>query len=885
MGLVWAWVEGRQETKNFVCWMRLAPLVVAMKSLVVALFGIFVLSDASVRGAEAFEVASGGEAELPQGREADGIRGDFILRNEKIAALISQNAPLRRANMSTFYGANGVTPGCLYDLTLRQDQNDQLTCFCPAGQRGEVSWVRIVPEKDSKRASVETVVTAAKNAGVYKRHEYRLRDGEQGLWIITTLRNESNEKQKVNITDEWVKFNETGEEEGIRWANAVNPDDRCGYALGKADLRDIKETKMPEGESKDLSPKQEVTWTRFLAVGRSPLEAWGVVKQAQGAKLDTISYQLKHTDGSPVLAAKLTMESKGGISVPAQLDLEGKTTFGFPTGKRSYIIDEIGGALPGPSKITFETEAGGTTHTPSTTVPPPTRLKFAINREDGTPVPCKAQILATGNTKPVDLGPTIRAHGCKDQYFSEDGHFSVQVPAGTYHIVVTHGIEYSHHEQDITLTQGQEMEIKATLKRLLDTTGWVSCDFHNHTTQSGDNVCGLPDRLIGLAAENIEFAPTTEHNRIYDWRPTIEKLNLLSEIQTVVGMELTGAAAHLNCFPLTVEPFLQDNGAPVWNPDPRISALLLRDWQGERDDRWIQINHPDLQFLFNDRNKRGKPDGGFKGIDQMVNGMETENFAKGEILADSPWKLSKPKGALATQVTYVRQFIWLQLLNLGYRITPVAVSDAHTVFGNGVGGWRMYLPSKTDEPAKIDWTGDLAAHAKAGHVMLTTGPFLQVTTADGKLPGDDVKAAGGVELHVKVQCTDWQDIDRVQVLVNGRKEPSLNFTRKTHPQMFQDGVVKFDQTISVPLKADAHVIVVATHETMTLKTGYGSSDQSSLHPMAYHAPFYVDVNGDGFKANGDTLGFDLPVMKMTVDQVRKNLGLPVPEEEKAKPEK
>lgn len=853
-----------------------------MKLLVFALSGVFALSCASIWGAEALEIRPGGEADLPQGREADGIRGDFILRNEKILALISQNAPLRRANMSTFYGANGVTPGCLYDLTLRQDQNDQITCFSPAGQRGEVSWVRIVPENDPKRASVETVVTAAKNGGIYKRHEYRVKDGEQGVWIITTLRNESAEKQKVALADEWVKFNETGEEEGIRWANAVNPDDRCGYALGKADLKDIKETKLPEGDSMELAPKQEVTWTRFLAVGRSPLEAWGLVKQAQGVKTGAIAFQLKHQDGSPVLAGKVVMESKGA-PVPAHLDQEGKSAIVYPLGKHVYLVSEIGGAEP----LRHEVEGGpaGSSLSKTFEVPAPSRLKFAINREDGTSVPCKAQILATGSTKPVDLGPTIRAHGCKDQYHSEDGYFTVQVPAGTYRIVVTHGIEYSHHEQDITLAQGQEMEIKATLKRLVDTAGWVSADFHNHSTQSGDNVCGTPDRIINLAAENVEFAPTTEHNRIFDWRPVIEKLNLLSEIQTVVGMELTGAAAHLNCFPLTMEPFIQDNGAPVWNPDPRISALLLRGWQGERDDRWIQINHPDMQFLFNDRNKRGKPDGGFTGIDKMLNGMETENFSKSEILADSPWKLSKPKGALATQVQYVRQFIWLQLLNLGYRITPIAVCDAHAVFGNGVGGWRMYLPSKTDDPAKIDWTGDLAPHAKAGHVILTTGPFLQVTTADGKLPGDDVKAAGGIELHVKVQCTDWQDIDRVQVLVNGRKEPTLNFTRKTHPQMFQDGVVKFDQTISVPLKTDAHVIVVATHETMTLKTGYGSSDQSSLHPMAYHAPFYVDVDGDGFKANGDTLGFDLPVMKMTVDQVRKNLGLPVPEEEKAKPAK
>ena len=62
-------------------------------------------------------------------------------------------------------------------------------------------------------------------------------------------------------------------------------------------------------------------------------------------------------------------------------------------------------------------------------------------------------------------------------------------------------------------------------------------------------ICGTPDRLINLAAEHIEFAPTTEHNRIMDWTPTIESLGLVNEISTIPGMELTGSGPHLNAFP------------------------------------------------------------------------------------------------------------------------------------------------------------------------------------------------------------------------------------------------------------------------------------------------------------------------------------------------
>src|SRR5215210_6836168 len=106
----------------------------------------FVAVPLALAAPEALEVGPDRKAELPGGREADGIIGDFILRNDKIEAVISGNLPLRRANMSTFYGDTGITPGCLFDLTLRGANNDQLTIFAPAQQQGAVSWVRVVKD-------------------------------------------------------------------------------------------------------------------------------------------------------------------------------------------------------------------------------------------------------------------------------------------------------------------------------------------------------------------------------------------------------------------------------------------------------------------------------------------------------------------------------------------------------------------------------------------------------------------------------------------------------------------------------------------------------------------------------------------------------------------
>ncbi|MEI6871653.1 MAG: hypothetical protein WCL08_05165, partial [Verrucomicrobiota bacterium] len=166
---------------------------------------------------EAIEVSPLTVNLLPKGKEADGIIGDFVLRNDRVEAVISGNLPLRRANMSTFYGADGITPGCLYDLTIKDANNDQITVFCPSSQQGAVSWGRIVDAPNSNAAptnatsaSIECVVTAETGGGISRKHVYRIEDGWQGVQVTTTLRNESDKPLKTKFQDRWTNFLKTG---------------------------------------------------------------------------------------------------------------------------------------------------------------------------------------------------------------------------------------------------------------------------------------------------------------------------------------------------------------------------------------------------------------------------------------------------------------------------------------------------------------------------------------------------------------------------------------------------------------------------------------------------------------------------------------------------
>ncbi len=829
-----------------------------------AILGLLV-GTGSLLGADVLEITKESVNDLPGGKEADGIIGDFLLRSDMVEAVISHKAPLRRANMSTFYGDGGITPGCLYDLTLRDADNDQITILAPLDQRGKVSYVRIVPKEEvaANEAAVDTVVTAAVGNGLYKRYRYIVTDGVQGVTILTTLRNEGKKSITVKMQDKWTGLGRANYAQGFLWGDAVDPADKAGYALTWVKSHGAPRT---PGGTERLEPGQELTVARFLAVGLSPLDAVGIAAGRRGGSRNAL-FQIYEAKDLPSKTAAISIEIEKGKHLVGYPDSNGRVPLSLPPGTYNYKIEDQG-------RETIEGTLSLTENTGDSEVvmlPPQSSVQFAIRDEDGKSIPCKVQFSGMEGSSSPDLGPQNRAHGCRDQWHSERGDFRVALAPGKYRITVTRGIEYSHLTREVEILTGKSTAVEGILRRLVDTTGWVSTDYHNHSTPSGDNTCGTNDRIINLAAEHIEFAPTTEHNRLYDWTPHISQLGLAGELATVPGMELTGPGGHLNMFPLKPVPRTQDGGAPVWVNDARINALQLRDFQGQEQDRWVHLNHPRMEVEFFDRNGDGKLDGGYLLLGEMLDGLESENFVTqfryGDgILAGTPYRVRKQGERNPGSVAMVREVIWLQLLNQGTRVWAVAVADAHSVWGNGVGGWRTYVPSSTDSPADIDWR-ELARNSKKGRMVLTTGPFLEVTANGDALPGADIESNGEVRLNVKIQCTDWIDIDRVQVLVNGRQRQDLNFTRKSHPGMFANGLVKFNQALQVKLEEDSHLIVVAIGENFDLRTGYGTSDQALMQPCAYHNPIFVDVDGNGFQANGDTLGFPLPTRKMKPERV------------------
>ena len=387
------------------------------------------------------------------------------------------------------------------------------------------------------------------------------------------------------------------------------------------------------------------------------------------------------------------------------------------------------------------------------------------------------------------------------------------------------------------------------LKRTVNTKGWVSAEYHSHSSPSGDNTSSQKGRILNLLCEHLEFAPCTEHQRVDSYVPILNRLGVRHLMATCSGIELTGRPGdvnHQNAFPLIHKPRTQDGGGPYIHDDPRVQYQRLAYWDN-KSEKLIQQNHPNVRKVFLDKNLDGKADGGY-GTTEFMDVME----------------IHPPASILAAPKQGNRMFEWLQMLNQGYRVPGVVNTDAHYNF-HGSGWLRNWVKSSTDDAAKID-TMEMVRNSKQGNLVMSTGPFMEVyahwDNDRGRsrivTAGDDLKISDGkIKVRVKVQCPNWFDINRVQVFVNGVPDKRLNYTRKSHPDPFGDGVVKYNRELSIELKSDAHIVVVAAGEGLTLGKVYGNS-RGKLMPIAVSNPIFVDVDNNGFKANGDNLGIALP---------------------------
>ena len=808
---------------------------------------------------------------VPQGKEVDAIYGDIVLRNSHLTAVVAQPIATRHANMTVREVA-----GCIIDLTTLKSASDQLAAFYPGkrafpyrsvtarGSDGNEVAIEGGPIKSNTAAGV-----AVKSEGTDDRPEavvlYQLGTSDRFITVTTTFTNRSQKPQTVILEDELRA--DGGKEEMVRtpngtvdrlwlddkfWGQAYGLD-ATGFSLQLTSDQRVTAIKYEprEGSSKlTLAPGQTAQLKRRLYAAANLVDVNAIAADLNPTNSSTVQVAVRNKQNRSIPRALVEFKRNGVSYGTARTDAEGTVSVILPSDALTADVSAFGRPIASNLAIPV-----GSSPVVLTVDLDPGTVLATITDGTGQLIPCKVEFKPHDTDAKLDFGPETAEFAVRNLVYTAHGKFQKAIPPGKYAVTISHGPEFDAVFTELTVRSGETVPLVAKLVRTVETPGWISSDFHSHSSPSGDNTSSQLGRVLNLVAENIEFAPCTEHNRVSTYTPHIEKLGMGSHLATVAGIELTSAPlplGHQNAFPMKLTPRTQDGGAPIAGPDleTQIERLALHD---DRSEKLIQVNHPDIGWMFYDKNGDGIPDSGLERAFPFMDVIEIHPIDR--VLKLEPFTEFEGK-------TYHNViFNWLQLLNQGFRIYGVVNTDAHYNF-HGSGWLRNWIQSSTDDPAKIN-PMEMVKAAEQGRLVMSNGPYLEVVAREtGKsdlfVAGQDLKAPSGkVSLKVRVQCPNWLDVDRVFVLVNGRIHPTHQYSREKTPDAFRGGVVKFDRTLDLELASDAHIIVATGNSTGTLAAIYGTEGSKSV-PAAMTNPIFVDINGDGFQPNKDTLDAPLP---------------------------
>jgi hypothetical protein len=429
--------------------------------------------------------------------------------------------------------------------------------------------------------------------------------------------------------------------------------------------------------------------------------------------------------------------------------------FELPLGPGTYVLSAAGAGrvAVGEAHVTIAEAPGAAPPSPiELRVSRPARFAYGL-RSGGVASPGKLTFRGLAPTVDPVLGPRHLGAGAGNVLVSAHGAGEISLAPGRYEIIASRGPEFDLWRGEIELPPGGHARIDATLTRVVDTTGYVSGDFHQHQLPSPDAAVSLVDRVIANLAEGVELAVATDHNQITDLAEAARSLGTTAPLRTVVGLEATTEnIGHFMAYPLEQVPHASRGGAPL--VDGKTPALIFRLVRALRPEIVLQVNHPrsgksgyfDLAGF---PENAGAPvpaglDLSFDAL-ELLNGKRVQDFD--QVLAD-----------------------WFQLLARGLSVTGMGGSDSHAIVGQECGYPRVYLGVGTDDPAQVTDAQILGVVKHTKDVLVTNGPFFTLRARGASAIGRHFTLAPGETLGVElvVQAAPWVDVKRVQIYLNGK---------------------------------------------------------------------------------------------------------------------
>ena len=768
------------------------------------------------------------------GPNAIGRPGDLLLENDQVAFVIDQ------LGSSSGFAETGGNLVDAADARSRQDEFGQLFTYF-----GKFPRQGLYDSLSSGEMADGTAWIEASGHELYEpmlavSTRYSLGPSDRDLRVETAIENRGDHPLEIESLGDAVQWGGTekvapGKPVGFkgpssgpyvggvgRFASyAIAPDgDGSLEAASGGGWTDTSQRKNVR-----LAPRQSTRYSRVVIVGERPdtsslvgaLAAWQgrpvgklQVRLPQGAQLPTGALVSLRMEGS---AEAWTLASP-------YLGL-------LPVGQYQIL------SMPGrsPERSIGPIEVGPTAASVDVPIDLPAAIDVRCVGADAAPIPCKVTVEGIGGTRTPNFGSAFAAGPARNQMTTADGQSHVALAAGRYRLTGSRGPEYRLASVEIDLAPGDHRAETMSLARVVDTRGYVACDFHQHTMLSADAPVSARGRVIANAAEAVEVAVASEHNVIADLEPIVEDLHLDHHLVEMSGDELTSDASrrpwgHANAFPLGFDATRVAGGAlPIRDRTPHDLFATLR----AQGDVVVQVNHP-----------RSGKNGYFDllGFDRGL-GASTDSAYDDRFDAVEVWNGRHVDARAAVIDDYCA------LLRTGHVVTPTADTDTHGIVGEEAGYPRTYVRVADDEHFE-SWdagrTADLVRGIKVMRdVVLTNGPMLRILANGAPIGG--IAKGRAVTARVHVECAPWVDVDTVMVRrasgTGAEREDEKRVTLAALP----NGARGADVTFALRFDADdAFFILAMGHRPLTPVLG---GDEREILPWAMTGAVWVDADGDG----------------------------------------
>ncbi len=757
---------------------------------------------------------------LTGGEMAEGSGGDYLLQNGRLAFVIGADAA--GAERKARYGV-------LLDVSRNDFQLDELFDLRPVLRVGG----KLVP------LAVAAVSLVRDGAYPFLRVEQSALDGQ--VTLETDYMAEPNSdivhlvSRARNLGSALLRGVEIGER--TRWPGAPTFVPRIGFPkstprtelswLARQGARLSYALAFPSGAVSaaffydhiaqigqetvfnvgDAPPGSTLRFARDLVVVEGGLNAAAeVVFRILGKELGVVEGRIEPKPAWAVIEAQYP-DGKPALVVRA--DADGRFRLTLPVGDYHLVVKAPGGEDAADVHVT-----PGSKQALRLFAPIPGRLEFSVLDSDGAPLSARLIVRGLPPTRDPELGPIEQGSGAQNVLFSRSGTGEVDLPAGRYRVVATHGPEYELAEREIEVDRDNGFALRVVLARTVDTRGWIGCDFHLHAAPSLDSSVSLSDRVLSLLAEGVEFAVPTDHNHVTDYTKSILEHAAVAEIGTTSGVEVTTPNwGHFNAYPY-----------PSDAPPPPFSGVSPADIfaaiRARAPSAVIQVNHPRMpgvgyfnRIELNPQTGTAAADGASFEFDavEVVNGYDLES----QQLIQSNLKE------------------YFALLNAGRRLTATGNSDSHRLVINWAGYPRTYVRVADDNLGKVSAL-DVARAVAEGHVVVANGIFLAIAVNGTAGPGDTVTGRR-VTIQMDARAPSWVDLASIELWINGNQESTSPRALKPTP----GGRLLWE--MEVDLKRDSWVVAIARGKEPMSRAFLGRR----VLPFSFTNPVFVDADEDG----------------------------------------